>query len=133
MSQQNALNVDELWDETHRLTSELQALQLRLDGLQPPPADEQEDEDVWNVWPYSWAVQGWNLSRDCFHSFHGNLAGRQLAHRNRKVRAAYVARLDQASGAVMSEHMPQSTSATSNSDTHRICANTVNQTTLHLL
>ncbi|HEX8833216.1 MAG TPA: hypothetical protein VF719_03390 [Abditibacteriaceae bacterium] len=85
MSQQ-LLTVDELWDETQRLTAELEQVQSRLARLQSGTTGveiEADDEDVWNVWPYSWARDGWEKSRDFsrgrLHSFQGKLCDGSLA------------------------------------------------------
>lgn len=66
---QNTIN-EQLWDEARRLTVEIEELQSRLDYLLECEAEEEPEN--WNVWPYSWAIAGWNQALSCFHSFHQN-------------------------------------------------------------
>ncbi|HEX8550883.1 MAG TPA: hypothetical protein VF681_04945 [Abditibacteriaceae bacterium] len=68
----------QMWDETNRLALEIEELQIRLELLMDN-APTEEAEDQWNVWPYSWAVAGWNSARNCFHSFHENRIGKPRA------------------------------------------------------
>lgn len=44
-----------------------------------------EAEDVWDVWPYSWAVAGHDVVTERFHSFHKKLNLWFLARHNRRV------------------------------------------------
>lgn len=39
-------------------------------------------EDVWNVWPYCWAVSSYEFARSRFHSFHGMYLEWKLARHN---------------------------------------------------
>ena len=55
-------------DEARRLALEIEELRTRLDYLME--FDAEDDAENWNVWPYSWAIAGWNQARSCFHSFH---------------------------------------------------------------
>ena len=66
----------QLWNETQRLTQEIEDLQARLCLLME---EESEDESLWSVWPYSWAATGWNAARNRFHSFHENRSVREDA------------------------------------------------------
>lgn len=68
------ISTEQLWDETLRLTSEIEELQARLEYLLDYEADEIEAPAVWNVWPYSWAISSWNNARERFHSFHATRA-----------------------------------------------------------
>jgi len=60
---------DNSHDEARRLSVEIEELQTRLNYLLELEADE-DDSETWSVWPYSWAIAGWNQARVCFHSFH---------------------------------------------------------------
>ena len=42
-------------------------------------------ENVWDVWPYCWAVAGHDVVTERFHSFHKNLNLWFLARHNRRV------------------------------------------------
>jgi hypothetical protein len=65
-----SITTEQLWDETRRLTAEIEELQIRLEYLLDNAGED--DIDTWNVWPYSWAIAGWNHARQRFHSFHEN-------------------------------------------------------------
>jgi hypothetical protein len=88
-----------LWDETQRLNEQVAALQERLalyedvefEGSSSTrlttlkaQARREEDTDVWNVWPYSWAIGAANFFSIRFHSFHENLNEWRMTRRNRK-------------------------------------------------
>jgi len=94
MSQHHAILIDELWNETERLQARVAELQSQLAQSQPAQSQiaqpvEEPCDDVWNVWPYSWAQSGWSFTRiffaDRFHSLHEN----HLARRNRRVQRAF--------------------------------------------
>jgi hypothetical protein len=88
------LTMNELWEETERLRTKVEQLQTRLQLQQDSIASG--GADVWNVWPYSWAVSGWQAAQifccECFHSFHGNLSAWRLERRNRRAVACLSAR-----------------------------------------
>lgn len=69
-----AVSPAQLWNETQRLTQEIEDLQARLHILMDNEAEE--DPSLWSVWPYSWAASGWQNARNRFHSFHKNHARR---------------------------------------------------------
>jgi hypothetical protein len=90
MAQRDILTVGKIYDETRRLSMELEALQDRLLYLQDALPEEWEAvsdveaEDPWAVWPYCWAIDGWDSSCQWFHSFHGKLIGLRLTYANRR-------------------------------------------------
>ncbi len=45
-----------------------------------------EEENLWDVWPYTWATTAWDLAQNRFHSFHTNLSEWRLARANRRNR-----------------------------------------------
>jgi len=45
----------------------------------------QNDEDVWNVWPYCWAIAGHEIAGERFHWFHKKLNSWFLTRHNRRV------------------------------------------------
>jgi len=53
----------------------------------------QTDEDVWNVWPYSWAIASHDAATERFHSFHTKLNSWLLARHNRRVLSQHRASL----------------------------------------
>lgn len=76
----------EEFNEAHLLT----AVPAPADAATPPPADSlDEDENVWDVWPYCWATAAWDLAQDRFHSFHTNLSEWRLARTNRRNREKF--------------------------------------------
>lgn len=100
MPRQNALSINELWDETQRLNDEVAALQQRLaryESVEAPAQfnenaeshDENRDAEVWNVWPYCWATNAYGFCLKGFHSFHARLQNEHLKRRNRKLRTAF--------------------------------------------
>jgi len=48
-------------------------------------SSETEADDVWNVWPYCWAIAGHEVAADRFHSFHKKLNVWRLGRYNRRV------------------------------------------------
>ena len=46
---------------------------------------QNESDDVWNIWPYSWAVAGHENATNRFHSFHKRLNSWRLERHNRRV------------------------------------------------
>ena len=46
---------------------------------------EVEADDIWNIWPYSWAIAGHEIATDRFHSFHKKLNSWLLVRHNRRV------------------------------------------------
>jgi len=91
MSQHHAVLIDELWNETERLQARVAQLQAQLAQVETQRETEtpNKDEDVWNVWPYSWAQSGWSFANSFlsnrFHSFHE----KRLMHKNRKSQRAF--------------------------------------------
>jgi hypothetical protein len=50
------------------------------------------EESVWDVWPYSWFINGYNFLARSFHSFHQKLFTWKLMRHNRRMQAAFRAR-----------------------------------------
>ncbi len=93
---QQALTIRELWNETQRLNAEIAALQTRLshyENTERPSHKnlkaEEDDHDVWNVWPYNWAINAHRSFCECLHSFHGKLLEMRLARRNKRARVTF--------------------------------------------
>ena len=91
-----ALTVKELWSETQRLNTEIAVLQTRLARYENTEQSshknletEEDIRDVWNVWPYSWAINVHRRFSECLHSFHGKLSAMRLSWYNKRVRAAF--------------------------------------------
>ena len=74
------ISTEQLWDETLRLTAEIEELQARLEYLLDNEPEGAPDPECWNVWPYSWAIAGWNTARERFHSFHEKRAVRAAGY-----------------------------------------------------
>lgn len=73
-------------------TSLLTAVPTRADTATPPPADTlEQEENVWDVWPYCWATAAWDLAQDRFHSFHKNLIYWHQSRVNRRNREKFQA------------------------------------------
>src|SRR4028119_2068284 len=91
---QQALLIDELWDETLHLNEQIADLQARLaqyedvetSGLdsstrisarlttlkaQAHREQAQCKDGLWSDWPYCWAARAFYFLRERFHSFHG--------------------------------------------------------------
>jgi len=47
--------------------------------------NEAETDDVWDIWPYSWAIAGQEIATCRFHSFHKKLNMWLLVRHNRRV------------------------------------------------
>ena len=58
--------------QMHRLNVELKDMQERLTDLE-------DNENPWDIWPYSWAIFGWQKTREGFHSIQCNMAQRARA------------------------------------------------------
>ena len=91
-----ALTIRELWNETQRLNEEIAALQTRLSHYENIERSshknrkpQEAERDVWNVWPYSWAIHAHRNFSECLHSFHGKLSQMRLAWYNKRARAAF--------------------------------------------
>lgn len=51
--------------------------------------DETEADDLWAVWPYSWAVALYHEASDRFHSFHEKQDEVRLARHNQRQQEKY--------------------------------------------
>jgi hypothetical protein len=106
MSRSNqALLIDELWDETQRLNEQVASLQDRLalyEEVEMPSqwsnsrlttlqarASREDDANPWSVWPYSWAISARMITLSRLHSFHAKLHESGLAWRNRRERKGF--------------------------------------------
>lgn len=94
MSRNQALTINELWDETQRLNEEIADLQARLaryENVEPAStrATDEHDADAWNVWPYCWALSVRRRIAEWFHSFHRRLEEVRLTRRNKQAREAF--------------------------------------------
>ena len=98
-----AANIQELWDEMEDLSRSVSALQTRLaqaqksapaqENAQPPqspraPAPIQA-ASLWDVYPYTWAINSYNWSATRFHSFHEKLFMWRLTKHNRRACALF--------------------------------------------
>lgn len=102
---QQALLIDELWDETQRLQEQVASLQDRLalyEDIEMPAqwsnarlttlqaqAAREEDSNPWNIWPYSWAISVHMSTLLRLHSFHAKLQDSQLSWRNKRSRVGF--------------------------------------------
>ncbi len=98
MSQSQPLTITELWDETQRLNEQVTALQQRLARYENvdktheqavPIVSATDNNAVWNVWPYCWALSIRRCVVEWFHSFHGRLEEMRLMRRNKRERIAF--------------------------------------------
>lgn len=98
MSQSQPQTITELWDETQRLNEQVAALQQRLARYEnvdetneqaSSVAPQTDNSDVWNVWPYCWALNAHRCVIEWFHSFHGRLEEVYLVRRNKRERIAF--------------------------------------------
>lgn len=78
------------------MKSPLRASEENFPSMQSTPAavvsmyssnqdKEFEADDVWNIWPYSWAIAGHENATVRFHSFHKKLNSWKLERHNRRV------------------------------------------------
>jgi hypothetical protein len=77
-----APEVENLRAQVRELRESVASLENRLAELDEP------EENPWGIWPYCWIVAGWNLSGQCFHSFHKSVTKRSLSWRNRRLQRA---------------------------------------------
>jgi hypothetical protein len=94
---QQAVLIDELWDETQRLNEQVAALQERLamyedidyeasssTHLTTLKAHARREEEMWDVWPYCWVVGAHGFLVARFHWFHEKLIEWRLSRSNKK-------------------------------------------------
>ena len=62
--------------EMESLRHQMQQLNAELQDMQERFADLEDNENPWDIWPYSWAVFGWQKTRECFHSVQCSMAQR---------------------------------------------------------
>lgn len=62
--------------EMESLRNQMQQLNAELQDMQSRFADLEDNENPWDVWPYSWAIFGWQKTRECFHSVQCGMAQR---------------------------------------------------------
>ncbi len=62
--------------EMESLRHQMQQLNAELQDMQERFADLEDNENPWDVWPYSWAIFGWQKTRECFHSVQCSMAPR---------------------------------------------------------
>ncbi len=62
--------------EMESLRNQMQQLNAELQDMRERFADLEDDENPWDVWPYSWAIFGWQKTRECFHSVQCSMAQR---------------------------------------------------------
>ncbi|HEX8237841.1 MAG TPA: hypothetical protein VF600_18005 [Abditibacteriaceae bacterium] len=99
---QQAVLIDELWDETQRLNEQVASLQERLalyedisyensssTRLTTLKAQARREEDAWDVWPYCWAIGAHAFFALRLHSFHEKLNEWRLSRRNKKERSEF--------------------------------------------
>ena len=90
MSRKQAILVGRLHEETERLRAEVNELQAQL-CLNAE--DEETLEDLWGVWPYTWAQSGRGRVQfffaDRFHCLQGIHHNGPLARFKRKAREAF--------------------------------------------
>ncbi len=65
--------------EMESLRDQMQQLNAELQDMQERFADLEDNENPWDVWPYSWAIFGWQKTRECFHSVQCSMAQRNSA------------------------------------------------------
>ena len=58
------------------LRHQMQQLNAELQDMQERFADLEDNENPWDIWPYSWAIFGWQKTRSCFHSVQCSMAQR---------------------------------------------------------
>ena len=68
--------MESLRDQMRQLNAELQDMQERF-------ADLEDNENPWDIWPYSWAIFGWQKTRECVHSVQCSIAQRASNASNR--------------------------------------------------
>lgn len=67
--------MESLRDQMQQLNAEIQDMQERF-------ADLEDNENPWDIWPYSWAIFGWQKSPECFHSVQCGMAQRAKKEEN---------------------------------------------------
>lgn len=71
--------------QMHQLGAELQEMQERL-------CDLEDNENPWDIWPYSWAIFGWQKTRECLHSVQCSMVQRaQIENKSGEVEAGEMA------------------------------------------
>lgn len=92
-STNQAVNLEELWEETRRLEREVAHLQQRLAQQSVTPALKEAVGTPWDVPPYSWAIAGWREANrkwcDTRDGARDLLEARRLALYNRRAMAAH--------------------------------------------
>lgn len=88
-----AVNLEELWEETRRLEREVASLQERLAQQSTESPALKEAIGTWDVPPYSWAIAGWREATRKWHDTRNGarelLEARRLALHNRRAIAAH--------------------------------------------
>ena len=66
--------------KTKHTTPELESLRVQmrelgaeLKDMQDRFADLEDTENPWDIWPYSWAIFGWQKTRESLHSLRSSL------------------------------------------------------------
>ncbi len=67
--------------EMESLRDQMQHLNAELQDMQERFADLEDNENPWDIWPYSWAIFGWQKTRECFHSVQCSMAERAVRER----------------------------------------------------
>ena len=62
--------------EMESLRNQMQQLNAELQDMQERFADLEDNENPWDIWPYSWAIFGWQKTRECVHSVQCSIAQR---------------------------------------------------------
>ena len=68
--------------EMESLRNQMQQLNAELEDMQERFADLEDNENPWDIWPYSWAIFGWQKTRECFHSVQCSMAQRARSQGN---------------------------------------------------
>ena len=60
------------------------ALSFSMQSTPIHDAEQHEEESVWDVWPYCWAIDGWDIACENFENQRAHFATWKLARFNRR-------------------------------------------------
>jgi hypothetical protein len=55
----------------------------------PAPQEPYTEESVWDIWPYCWAIDGWDIACENFENQRANFAAWKLARFNRRAQEKF--------------------------------------------
>ncbi len=65
------------------------ALSFSMQSTPIHDAEQHEEESVWDVWPYCWAIDGWDIACENFENQRAHFATWKLARFNRRAQEKF--------------------------------------------